>query len=361
MNNNRRIALVDLDAFYASVEVLEHPHLEGKPVLIGGSPESRGVVAAASYQARDYGCRAAMPMAQALKLCPHAIVLPTRHSIYKSYSKKVINLMLDETSLVQQVSIDEAYVDFSKITNNMAEAEALAHRIQGRILVELGLNCSIGLASNKLIAKVACETGKPKGFVVVKPGNEQQFLAPLDISSLPGIGPRSSVKLKSVGLTNLGKVSCAPDSLLVSVLGQSGLILKLRALGMDESSVATESVPKSISAEETFEKDVAEIEELYDELWRLAQSVSRSLQSQQMSAKTFTLKIRYANFKTVSRSASNYEFTSDPNVLYEFTKELLNINWVKSNALRLIGIGASKLKPMYPQGQLKMEIPDENM
>ena len=159
MNNNRRIALVDLDAFYASVEVLEHPHLEGKPVLIGGSPESRGVVAAASYQARDYGCRSAMPMAQALRLCPHAIVLPTRHSIYKSYSKKVIKLMRDETSLVQQVSIDEAYVDFSKITNNMAEAEALAHRIQGRILVELGLNCSIGLASNKLIAKVACETG----------------------------------------------------------------------------------------------------------------------------------------------------------------------------------------------------------
>ena len=358
MNNKRRIALVDLDAFYASVEELENPYLKDKPVLIGGSPESRGVVAAASYIARQYGCRSAMPMAHALRLCPHAVVLPTRHSLYKAYSKKVFSLLLEETKQVQQVSIDEGYVDLTASTNDMAHAKALAHQMQGRIMVELGLSCSIGLATNKLIAKVACETGKPKGFIFVPPGKETEFLAPLEIALLPGIGPRSSSKLRSVGLTTLGSVAAASDSFLISILGPSGPVIKTRAQGQDDSSVVVENAPKSISSEETFDKDISEVQELYSELWKLTQSVSKSLVHQQISAKTVTLKIRYSNFETISRSVSNHEFTSDVNVLFGFAKRLFDANWISPKALRLIGIGASNLKPISPEGQMKLEILD---
>ena len=166
-NKQRFVVLVDLDAFYASVEMVEDPNLLGKPLLIGGSPTGRGVVAAASYEAREFGCHSAMAMARALRLCPKAVILRPNLQLYRKYSQQVMDILRCESELIEQMSIDEAYIELTSIVDSMAEAEGLAHRMQGRIRVEMGLPCSVGLASNKIVAKVACETGKPRGFVMV--------------------------------------------------------------------------------------------------------------------------------------------------------------------------------------------------
>ena len=191
--------LVDLDAFFASVEELERPELRDKPLLIGGSPSQRGVVAAASYEARKFGCYSAMPMAQALRRCPHAVVLPTRHALYREYSHRVMELLQAAAPSVQQVSVDEAYVELTTSTETMEEAEAIAHQLQGRIRLDVGLPSSVGLAASKLVAKVACEEGKPAGFVVVPPGTEAGFLAGLPAESSPAsdLVPRSGSRLRA--------------------------------------------------------------------------------------------------------------------------------------------------------------------
>ena len=352
---HRRIVLVDLDAFYASVEEMEQPSLRGQPLLIGGSPEGRGVVAAASYAAREYGCHSAMPMGQALRLCPHAVVLPTRHKLYSEYSKRVMDLLAQESPFVQQVSIDEAYVDFTAVTTATAGAEALAHRIQGRILVDLGLPCSIGLASNKMVAKVACENGKPSGFVVVEPGDEAAFLAPLEASALPGIGPRSSERLRGAGLHTLGQVAASPVATLTSILGPWGAVLQRRAAGEDDSPLTTERETKSISSEETFATDVDDAERLHVELERLVKSVAGSLDRKELVARTVTLKLRYADFTTITRSASRPTATADPAMIQRTAEQLLGANWEAGTPVRLLGVGVSNLRHRHAEGQLVME------
>ena len=275
--SDRYIALVDLDAFYASVEALERPELVGRPLLIGGSPTGRGVVAAASYEARAFGCHSAMPMARALRLCPGAVVLSPRFTVYRAYSKRVMDILARESDLVEQMSIDEAYVDLTPIASTIAEAESLGRRMQGRIRVELGLPCSVGLASSKTVAKVACEAGKPAGFVVVRPGAEAEFLAGLPVGKLPGIGPRSAERLKAAGFDTLGMVAEAPVAQLTSVLGPWGAALQRRARGEDSSPVRTERQTKSVSAEETFAEDVAAAAELHEEIAKMSERIAGSL------------------------------------------------------------------------------------
>lgn len=356
MAHDRRIALVDLDAFYASVEEIERPELRGKPLLIGGRPEGRGVVAAASYEARKYGCHSAMPMGRALRLCPHAIVLPTRHTLYQRYSKSVMELLCEESLLVQSVSIDEAYVDFTATTGTMAEAEALAHRVQGRIRVDLALPCSIGLASNKMVAKVACETGKPSGFVTVPLGQEATFLAGLEVSALPGIGPKSTERLHAAGLHTLGEVASAPTARLTSVLGSWGAVLQHRAAGVDDSPVSTERGSKSISSEETFATDVDDREFLITEISRQVNRLTDSLEQKNLVARTVVLKLRYANFTTVTRSASHSTATSDTEIILATALQLLDSNWPPGIPIRLIGVGVSKMRPRQAKGQLAMDV-----
>ena len=355
MENERHIVLVDLDAFYASVEEIEDPSLRGQPLLIGGSPESRGVVAAASYEARRFGCHSAMPMSRALRLCPHATVLSSRHSLYRDYSQRVMELLERESPLVQPVSIDEAYVDLGALAVDRAEATALAHRIQGRIRVELELPCSIGLATSKMVAKVACETGKPSGFVVVASGSEAAFLAGLPVDALPGIGPRSAQRLRAAGLETLGQVAEAPVAQLTSVLGPWGAVLQRRAAGEDDSPVRREHEAKSISSEETFPRDVSDAEALHAEVERLASSVARSLESHGLVARTVTLKLRYADFTTVTRSASRQTATADAAIVHGTARQLLGANWSAGTPVRLIGVGVSNLRPRQAEGQMVME------
>ena len=353
--NDRSIALLDLDAFYAAVEVLERPELAGKPLLIGGSPTGRGVVAAASYEARAFGCHSAMPMARAVRLCPEATVLSPRFGAYREHSERVMDVLRRESDLVEQMSIDEAYVDLSASAETMTEAEGLAHRMQGRIRVELGLPNSVGLATSKLVAKVACETHKPAGFAVVRPGEEAAFLAPLAVERLPGIGPRSAQRLKAQGLDTLGQVAAAPVSLLMATLGPWGAVLQRRALGEDPSPVSAERETKSISAEETFAQDIDEQAPLAELLGAMSERLAASLAKQGLVGRTVTLKLRFADFTTITRSASGHGATASASVIREQATTLLASNWEQGQPVRLIGVGVSKLRPVQTPGQLSME------
>lgn len=354
-NTPRYIALVDLDAFFASVEALEQPELASKPVLIGGSPTGRGVVAAASYEARKYGCRSAMPMAQALRLCPHAVVLPSRHGLYREYSARVMDILRLESELVQQVSIDEAYVELTPVVSSMAEAEALSHRMQARIRLDVGLPCSVGLASSKMVAKVACETGKPGGFVVVPVGGEAAFLHVLLIDILPGIGPRTAARLKAYGFKTLGQIADSPLDRLITAIGPWGALLQRRAMGEDPSPVRADRETKSISAEETFPEDIVEREPLGDELRRLCERIAGSLVGHGLVGRTITLKLRSADFTTITRSTSRDSATSSVDVVLSEARRLLDENWEPGKPVRLIGVGVSNLRPVLAPGQLAME------
>ena len=352
----RFVALVDLDAFYASVEVLEQPELKGQPLLIGGSPTGRGVVAAASYEARVFGCHSAMPMARAIKLCPTATILRPRFTLYREYSSRVMDILRLESPLVEPMSIDEAYVELTDVASTAAEAEGLAHRMQARIRVDLGLPSSVGLAPSKMVAKVACETGKPAGFVVVRRGEEAAFLAGLSVDKLPGVGPRSTQWLKAHGYETLGDLAATPTEQLTSVLGPRGALLQRRARGEDHSPVKPERETKSVSAEETFAEDVTERETLREELTRMASRVADSLFRHGLVARTVTLKLRSADFTTVTRSASRAQSTALADAILEEALHLLDANWEEGHPVRLIGVGVSNLRPVQAPGQLAMEM-----
>ncbi len=352
----RYVALVDLDAFYASVEVLEQPELAGKPLLIGGSPQGRGVVAAASYEARAFGCHSAMPMARALRLCPEATILHPRFPLYRDYSRQVMDILGRESPLVEQMSIDEAYVELTDAASSMEEAEGLAHRMQGRVLVELGLPASVGLATSKMVAKVACETGKPNGFVTVLSGTEAAFLSGLEVGKLPGIGPQSAKRLQAKGLHTLGQVAQAETRLVISALGPWGAVLQRRALGIDPSPVRVERETKSMSAEETFAVDVDEAGTLREELTRMSTRLGESLDKKGMVARTVTLKLRSADFTTITRSASREQATASADAILGDAVRLLESNWRPGHPVRLIGVGVSNLKQVLSPGQLTLEL-----
>ena len=356
MNGQRYIALLDLDAFYASVEALEEPSLAGKPLLIGGSPRSRGVVAAASYEARRYGCHSAMPMAHAVRLCPQAVVLPPRFHLYREYSERVMDILRRESGIVQQMSIDEAYVDLTPVSSGVQDAANRARRMQGRIRVDLTLPCSVGVAANKMVAKVACETGKPGGFVVVAPGTERAFLSELDVRALPGIGPRSTERLKAHGFHTLGQVAGASPEALTTALGPWGAVLQRRAQGEDPTPVETDRETKSVSAEETFAEDVGSRATLADELQRMASRVGQSLERYGLVGRTVTLKLRLADFTTLTRSTSRDNATAQPSAILADALRLLDANWEEGTNVRLIGVGVSNLRPVRAPGQLALEM-----
>lgn len=356
VNEKRFVALVDLDAFYASVETLENPSLAGKPLLVGGSPTTRGVVAAASYEARMYGCHSAMPMSQAVRMCPSAVILKPRFSLYRKYSQQVMEILHRESSLVEQVSIDEAYVELTHLVDNMKEAEGLAHRMQGRIHLDLGLPASVGLAPSKLVAKVACEIGKPHGFVVVRHGEESGFLSGLDVRALPGIGPRTTQKLHNSGFETLGQIASAPLKTITTVLGSYGAIIHRRARGEDQSSIVTERETKSVSAEETFAEDVSDAQTLIREVQRLAERITASLIDHGLVARTMTLKLRNADFLTITRSSSRHRSTASADAIVADILQLLFANWAAGDPIRLIGVGASNLRLVREPDQLVMDI-----
>jgi DNA polymerase-4 len=302
--HSRAIVHLDLDAFFAAVEVLENPDLAGKPVLVGGRPEERGVVAAASYPARAFGVRSAMPMARALVLCPKAIVLPARHSLYRDYSRRVMTILHDTSPLVEQMSIDEAYLDLTDQLADWEEAVETARELQRRIQEEIGLSASLGVAGNKLVAKVASDRDKPGGLTVVRPGQEAEFLAPLPVRVLWGVGPVTTEKLAEMGVTSVADLTQLSEGLLRDRFGRHGADLALMARGIDARPVVTEHEPKSVSQETTFSRDLADAEALKRQLWQLSRGVGRRLRRDGLAAETVAIKLRYADFTTLTRQCA---------------------------------------------------------
>jgi DNA polymerase-4 len=346
------IAHLDLDAFYAAAEMLENPDLKGKPVLVGGRPESRGVVATASYAARAYGVHSAMPMARAVRLCPQAIVLAPRFDVYRRYSRQVMAMLREKAPLMERVSIDEAYLDLTEEVDEWQEAVDIAHGLQERVRDEVGLSASIGLATNKLVAKVASDYDKPEGLTVVRPGDEAAFLAPLPVRVIWGVGPVTTEKLAQMGVTTVGELARLSERALQARFGDHGVAMARRARGIDRRPVSMDQERKSVSRETTFGEDLHELGELKRELWRLSQSVARRLRLAEVVAGTIAIKLRYADFETLTRQMSLAVPTGEDVRIYQAALVLLEQNWERGRAVRLLGVGGDHLKP--PTGQLPL-------
>jgi DNA polymerase-4 len=351
----RCIVHLDLDAFYAAVEVLKNPKLKGKPILIGGRPGDRGVVATASYAAREFGVRSAMPMSRAVQLCPHAIVLPARHDVYRDYSREVMTVLHQATPLVEQVSIDEAYLDLTAHIAPPPESWErgieMARELQNRVRTEVGLSASLGVATNKLVAKVASDRHKPGGLTVVLPGEEASFLAPLPVRVLWGIGPVTAARLAERNITTVGELAGVSEEELCAQFGKHGAAMARYARGFDARPVQTERQRKSISQERTFRRDLVDPQAMQDQLEGLSENVSRRLQAAEVVAGTIAVKLRYADFTTLTRQRRLPAPTDDKHAIYQAVLELWQDAWQRGRAVRLLGVTGQQLGPAAERSQ----------
>ena len=348
----RAIVHLDLDAFYAAVEVLEKPELTGKPLLIGGRPEGRGVVATASYVARTFGIHSAMPMYRALQLCPQAIILAPRHRLYQDYSQQVMAILRRISPQVEQVSIDEAYLDLTDQVETWDKVIPSAEELQLAVREGTGLSASLGVATNKLVAKVASDQDKPNGLTVVRPGEEVAFLAPLSVRVLWGIGPVTAGKLAALGVRTVNDLRQLSAAESKKLFGQQGAVMARQARGKDQRPVVTERKRKSVSQERTFARDLADKETLKKYLWKMSQKVAARLQKSGMAAGTVGIKLRYSDFTTLSRQTSLGVSTDDEREIYRAALVLLERVWQQGRPVRLLGVAGRHLTP--PAGQLPL-------
>lgn len=340
----RAILHVDMDAFYASVEALDHPELRGKPLIVGGLG-GRGVVAAASYEVRKFGVHSAMPMREALRRCPHAVCVQPRFDRYSAVSKTVFGIFHEFTPLVQGLSLDEAFLDVTHSQAALGSAEVIAKSIKTRIMQRTGLTASVGAAPNKLVAKIASDLRKPDGLVVVRPGEVAAVLDPLSIRKLFGIGNKTAPQLEGIGIRTLRDLRCAPDALLRPVFGRYVAQLKARAAGIDDRPVVADGDEKQISAEETFDVDIVDRAQLYSELAQLADRMAGRLRSQGWLAERVVVKIRRKDFQTYTRQCRIRPATQETKPLAAAAAKLLD-EWLQEQpraAIRLLGVGASDL------------------
>lgn len=331
----------DLDAFYASVEQLDDPRLKGKPVVVGGRPEDRGVVAACSYEARKFGIHSAMPMKTALNRCPSAVVIQPRFDRYRQVSIIVMDIFRSVTPLVEPMSMDEAYLDITSVVNNDSPAIEVAQSIKHRVKSEVGLTVSIGVASSKSVAKISSDLNKPDGLLVIDPGKEREFLAPLPIRKLSGIGPKTEGRLMETGIRTLGELATQSDKWLEKEFGKRGPEMKAWSLGQDNRPVITEHIRKSISAEATFTQDISDADTLSYELARICQRVAERMIAAGVRGRTVTLKLRLSDFTDLTRSATLTTGVQEASVINEITHGMLVKELTPGLSIRLIGVGVS--------------------
>jgi DNA polymerase-4 len=343
VSTTRHILHLDLDAFFASVEELLDPSIAGKPVVVGGDPSERGVVASASYAARAYGVRSAMPMSQALRLCPQAEVRRGHRREYGVYSKKVMGILAEYTPLVEQISIDEAFLDVTGCERLFGPADKLAYRIQERVREETGLLCSLGVASNKLVAKVASQQAKPNGVLIIAAGQEAQFLAPLPIEHLWGVGEVTAERLRRIGVSTIGQLAGLPEAQMKTLFGSSAAEMHRRALGIDNRPVGEQGERKSISQERTFARDVGDVDVLRRALLEMSEDVATQLRKVGTCGRTIVLKIRYPDFSTITRRVTLAQPTDLTEVINAQAVALLQKEWKPGTEVRLIGVGVSGL------------------
>ena len=344
MEMSRQVIHVDMDAFYASVEQLDNPELKGKAVIVGGSVEQRGVVAAASYEVRKFGVHSAMPMAQAVRLAPDAIVLPVRMKRYVELSHKIQEIFSRYTSQIEPISLDEAFLDVTGSIRLFGSAEKIGWRIKSDIKNELSLVASVGIAPNKFLAKLASDLEKPDGFVIIKEEEKQKILDPLPISKIWGVGKVTEKALKTAGINTIKQLRQTQPECLRSILGNQAAHILSLAQGIDTREVESVHITKSISSEETFASDVVDKDILLSVLLGQVEEVAHRLRKGGYEARTITLKLRYGNFKTITRSSTLDKATNTTKTLWQEAKAVF-LKWHKKSAgaLRLLGFGASGL------------------
>lgn len=343
---------VDMDAFFASVEQLFHPELKGKPVIVGGDPNGRSVVSAASYEARAYGVHSAMPMAWARQLCPHGVFLPCDGKKYGETSRMVFRILEQFTPDVEEASVDEAYLDVTGCERLFGPPLAIAHRIRTAIAERLGLSASIGIGGSRSVAKIASELAKPAGILMVSPGREAAFLAPLPAQRMPGIGETTARKMAALGIRTLGDLARMDESLLERAFGVYGPSLRRKALGQDTAGVAAEAPCKSMGKETTFDRDLTDREEVAATLAVLAEKVCRRLRQARLTARTVTVKLRYSDFQTVSRARTLRNPVEYDSLVIPAAWDLLHQLDTRRLGIRLVGVTVSRLQPAVRQRSL---------
>jgi DNA polymerase-4 len=353
----RTIFHVDMDAFFVSVEELFDPSLKGKAVVVGGQRNERGVVSAASYEARKFGVHSAMPLRTAAKLCPHAIFVDGHRDRYLENSQKVHNVLTSFSPLVEMASIDEAYLDMTGTDRLYGPPLRAAHTLHQKIKAETQLNCSIGIGISRLIAKVSSAKAKPNGVLWVVPGQEAKFLAPLDVRDIPGVGKVTEQNLQNLGIRKVGDLSRYEDTFLEEHFGKWGLALAGKARGEDaggwfDNEVGAEVGAKSISHEHTYNEDTASPEQLESTLMRLSEMVGRRLREGGLYARTLQLKLRYKDFTTITRAHSLPAPTQLDTEIFEQIRALFRKNWRKGAEVRLLGVHASSFEAAAEQGDL---------
>jgi DNA polymerase-4 len=340
--NLRKILHVDMDAFYASVEQRDDPSLLGKPVVVGGRPNSRGVVSAASYEARKFGIHSAMPIAEVYRRCPHAVFLPVNIQKYREVSKQIRQIFLTYTPMVEPLSLDEAFLDVTGSTSLFGPADEIAFIIKQRIQQELNLTASVGLACNKFLAKLASDLRKPDGFVVVQPDRVQEFLDPLSVERIWGVGKKTAEQLHTLNIRTVRDLRNLEQGYLTQLLGVIGSQLYLLARGIDDRPVESDRVVKSIGRETTFATDIADRDLLETVLLKLSIDVGRSARKESLKGKTITLKVKYSDFRAISRSHTLTRAINLDDMIYQEVCHLLGEVALKQ-PLRLIGVTLSNL------------------
>jgi DNA polymerase-4 len=344
MSDLRTILHVDMDAFYASVEELDNPELRGKPLIVGGT-SGRGVVAAASYEVRKYGVRSAMPIREALRLCPHAVCVRPRFNRYQDISSQVFAIFHEFTPLVQGLSLDEAFLDVTHSRAALGSAEHIAQEVKRRIRERTGLTASVGVAPNKLVAKIASDLRKPDGLVVVRPEDVTETLDPLPVGRLFGIGPKTAAQLQARGIHTLSDLRSCSDAVLQALFGKYSTIIRARACGIDDRDVIPDSDEKQISAEGTFDQDLKQPKDMHAQLAELIDRATARLRAQDWLAGRVTVKIRRSDFRTFTRQASIHPPTQETRMIGEHAHQLLDA-WIRENpraAVRLLGVGTGDL------------------
>jgi DNA polymerase IV len=349
-----------MDAFFVSVEELFDPSLKGKPVVVGGRPNERGVVSAASYAARKFGVHSAMPLRTAYKLCPQALFVDGHPERYRECSGKVYETLQSFSPLVEMASIDEAYLDMTGTDRLYGPPLRAAHLLHERILAATRLNCSIGIARSRLVAKISSDQAKPNGILWVLPDKEATFLAPLDVRKVPGVGKVTEKNLHALGIRKVGDLAKLEESFLDERFGKWGLALAGKAQGLDaggwfDTDIGDDTGPKSISHEHTFAEDTAEQAQLEATLARLSEMVGRRLREHRLHARTVQVKLRYSDFSTITRAHSLGRPTQLDNELFEEVRELFRCNWKAGAAVRLLGVHASGFEAEAPQMELMGE------
>jgi DNA polymerase IV len=339
------LAHLDLDAFYAAVEELEQPRLRNVPLVVGGDPQGRGVVATANYAARAFGIHSAMSAAEALRRCPTAVFVRPRHALYRQYSNAVWEAVTEVVPRVERTGLDEGYLDLGTVTGDFTGARAVAEAVRTAVRATTALSCSLGVSTSKVVCKVASDRRKPGGITVVPPGREPRFLAPLPVRRLPGVGPRAETRLAAAGILTVGDLAALGDTELRALLpGAVGALLRDRARGIDPRDLDLEPERVSISTEETFERDVTDRAVLHTELRRQAAAVAAHLHRSGLSARTVTTKLRYADFSIRSRSTTLAAPIDEEERIAELACRLLDRGLRdRPGSLRLVGVAVSGL------------------